>query len=336
MPSSKSALLSQGLMGLLPHPADLPADMTELISPLPQNCGYVVSYGESLGDGRALFISLEPGIVFIKFEGKFHDLDKANALAAGDYINSRVFSLRIAERGQMEIFRGKHSRDLIPGRAVLSCYDGQSDTHDDIIRSPVHSFNHFLFTEDGLRKFTKETGMVLPTPLASWLATKDLSAEIHSFEHSRPLSLLVRALNLQTLSFANNRDYLRLKYQELFLLLGQALDRREQSATHALSEIQTAYNMVMESGAYTLTTTQAARLAQMPRARFDMAFHAAYGERFADFVQRQKFEHAARMLQDGAPLSDIVLTCGYTEQSNFSRAFKRYFGVSPTRFVTMM
>jgi AraC-like DNA-binding protein len=32
-------------------------------------------------------------------------------------------------------------------------------------------------------------------------------------------------------------------------------------------------------------------------------------------------------------IGDIAIRCGYEEKASFSRAFKRYFGVSPTEFL---
>jgi AraC-like DNA-binding protein len=57
------------------------------------------------------------------------------------------------------------------------------------------------------------------------------------------------------------------------------------------------------------------------------------GLRFSEIVQVQRIEAAKRALKDtDAALSDIALKLGYSDQSSFGRAFKRWTGVTPQAF----
>lgn len=60
---------------------------------------------------------------------------------------------------------------------------------------------------------------------------------------------------------------------------------------------------------------------------------AAQGHQFRD-LREQTLEHTAKShLQEGRlPMSDIALLLGYSEQSAFTRAFKRWTGLSPLQW----
>ncbi len=54
---------------------------------------------------------------------------------------------------------------------------------------------------------------------------------------------------------------------------------------------------------------------------------------FADLVEAVRRSHAENLLQDGAmPLADVALSLGYSEQSAFTRAFKRWTCLTPTAY----
>ena len=51
------------------------------------------------------------------------------------------------------------------------------------------------------------------------------------------------------------------------------------------------------------------------------------------FMTEARLRHAARRLrEDDAPLSEIALAAGYSEQASFTRAFTRFMGLSPLRY----
>lgn len=60
---------------------------------------------------------------------------------------------------------------------------------------------------------------------------------------------------------------------------------------------------------------------------------ADQGTRFVDIVEQVRREEAERHLRDSdMPLSQLSGLLGFSEQSAFSRAFRRWFGVPPSRF----
>lgn len=67
---------------------------------------------------------------------------------------------------------------------------------------------------------------------------------------------------------------------------------------------------------------------------FHRIFRAATGETLADFVKRVRLERAVYLLshRQGATLLDIALACGFSSSSDFSRSFRKKFGVAPRYF----
>ena len=75
-----------------------------------------------------------------------------------------------------------------------------------------------------------------------------------------------------------------------------------------------------------------ARASHFSPYHFHRIFHALMGETVNDFVSRKRMEKAARMLvyKPGMSVTEVAATGGFSSSANFSRAFKIYFGVSPT------
>lgn len=58
-------------------------------------------------------------------------------------------------------------------------------------------------------------------------------------------------------------------------------------------------------------------------------FHSSIGE----FLRRKRIEEARQLLaKSNAPISEIALACGFSDQSHFSAAFKRQAGLTPGKF----
>jgi AraC family transcriptional regulator len=68
----------------------------------------------------------------------------------------------------------------------------------------------------------------------------------------------------------------------------------------------------------------------LSEAHFSRSFKRAFGESPHAFVIRRRVELAARyMLQTDAPLSDIALRCGFTDQAHLCKQFRQSTGQTP-------
>jgi len=76
-----------------------------------------------------------------------------------------------------------------------------------------------------------------------------------------------------------------------------------------------------------------AAAAGLSPAYFSTVFKEELGESFSGFMNRLKVEKAAGLLVGTEmSLADVADTCGFQDQSWFTRVFKRHMGVSPGRF----
>ncbi len=65
-------------------------------------------------------------------------------------------------------------------------------------------------------------------------------------------------------------------------------------------------------------------------------FHKYNGCTIGDLIRRRRVQHASHLLAHSqTPLAEIALICGFSDQSHLSFLFKRYMGVSPSRFRAM-
>jgi AraC family transcriptional regulator len=66
---------------------------------------------------------------------------------------------------------------------------------------------------------------------------------------------------------------------------------------------------------------------------FHRIFTAYPGENITDYIRRVRMERAGRKLRMGAvDITEVALAAGYDTHAAFSKAFKQYFGLSPSQF----
>jgi AraC family transcriptional regulator len=114
------------------------------------------------------------------------------------------------------------------------------------------------------------------------------------------------------------------------------ISERTRSAT-ALAYVQRvnlAIDYIVGRLAEPLRLRDLARVATLSPFHFHRVFQALVGSTPADFVQRLRLEKALAMLSHPRPpsLTAIALACGFSSSSDFSRCFKRRFGVPPSSF----
>ena len=77
-----------------------------------------------------------------------------------------------------------------------------------------------------------------------------------------------------------------------------------------------------------------ARAACFSPYHFHRIFRALMGETLAAFVKRVRLERAVYLLSNrkDRTLTEIALACGFSSSSDFSRSFRRHYGVAPRQF----
>lgn len=74
-----------------------------------------------------------------------------------------------------------------------------------------------------------------------------------------------------------------------------------------------------------------ARLVNLSASYFPVAFKSVFGASPHNYILQQRIEHAKKqMMISDAPLSEIALACGLSDQAHLSRTFRRITGTTPS------
>jgi AraC-like DNA-binding protein len=60
-------------------------------------------------------------------------------------------------------------------------------------------------------------------------------------------------------------------------------------------------------------------------------FKEKTGQSIQEYLIQVRLEEAVQCLQNGYSVSDTAILCGYEDVSNFSKMFKKRYGISPAQ-----
>lgn len=78
------------------------------------------------------------------------------------------------------------------------------------------------------------------------------------------------------------------------------------------------------------TIAQWAKKVKMPEKRLKRAFKEIHGRGLYTYLRELRIEKAKEMLQADKPLKQIILVIGYKNEGNFSKAFRKVAGETPS------
>lgn len=124
--------------------------------------------------------------------------------------------------------------------------------------------------------------------------------------------------------------YVCAKIYELLALLTVGEEREKSQANPYVSR---ALNYLHSSYMEDITVEGLARRLGLDRSYFCRIFRAAVGQPPTAYLVALRLERAAELLaQRGYSPAEAAAACGYSDPVNFSRIFKRQFGVPPSRY----
>jgi AraC-like DNA-binding protein len=84
-----------------------------------------------------------------------------------------------------------------------------------------------------------------------------------------------------------------------------------------------------------LTISEIAVAANVHPVHLARVFRQNYGCTIADYIRQLRVEFACnRLSASNEPLADIALSCGFSDQSHFSKAFKKIMNLTPNKYRT--
>ena len=110
---------------------------------------------------------------------------------------------------------------------------------------------------------------------------------------------------------------------------------KSKRTSHALDDrrLQRVLRFVDESFQNPIALKDLAATANLSPFYFARAFKSVMGSSPQRYVRLRRLEKAKELLADGSTsLADIALTCNFSSQSSFTRAFTRAFGVAPGKY----
>ena len=79
--------------------------------------------------------------------------------------------------------------------------------------------------------------------------------------------------------------------------------------------------------------TELAGIGGVHQVHLSREFRKHYNCTIGEFIRKRRVEHACRLLaKTNTSLSEIALTCGFSDQSHFSAMFKAHIGLTPAKF----
>ena len=93
--------------------------------------------------------------------------------------------------------------------------------------------------------------------------------------------------------------------------------------------------MKSNAGNTELQIFELSSISQMSEKNFRRIFKALYGQTPYAFLQKYRIEKAEILLiHTDKSISEIALSCGFSDVYSFSHCFKRHFGISPQGYRT--
>jgi len=98
--------------------------------------------------------------------------------------------------------------------------------------------------------------------------------------------------------------------------------------------IHNAIQFIEENTSTKLLLEDVAKKAFLSPYHFHRIFKSITGETFNNFITRKRIEKAANFLlhKEDKSITEITYATGFTSISSFSRAFKKFYGISPKQF----
>jgi AraC family transcriptional regulator len=174
-----------------------------------------------------------------------------------------------------------------------------------------------------------------------------ISADAAAFEQLRQspdIPRKVAVIHGLTTTWLANRLYAEFSRQDsasamaieglvLEILAELARDEDSETSMQPPNWLKLATEIVEARFLERLTLTEIASQVGVHYVHLSRQFHKYNRCTIGELIRRRRVQYASHLLaHSSTPLAEIALTCGFSDQSHLSFLFKRYMGLSPSKF----
>ncbi|MFC0266529.1 AraC family transcriptional regulator [Kushneria aurantia] len=126
-----------------------------------------------------------------------------------------------------------------------------------------------------------------------------------------------------------------LVYHALMVLYDDVMGANGRDREGLDDKLQQVLDYIREHLDRPISVEALASLAGMSRAHFTRYFTTCRGQPPGEFIMHKRMRRASRLLaEQESSVREIARQCGFADANYFAKAFKRYFGITPTEFRT--
>ncbi len=81
-----------------------------------------------------------------------------------------------------------------------------------------------------------------------------------------------------------------------------------------------------------VSVAELARRAGLSPRHFSRRFREVFSVSPQEYLVKTRIQRACQALQDGVPIGEVATACGFYDQSNFGRQFKKHTGITPRQY----
>ena len=300
--------------------------------------GYTEACLNSAGDGEARFVDSLPqahmGDNFMLLARDHFSTDERPLYS----IQENYIKLHFRLAGSSNIVFngvGEYTIDR-PQLFIVSCPEDMVKV--DLPHTDVHNTAvNLVVNREFILNALGEDVASLPEPLQSMARPLKTLLALHAYPLTPVLINAARSLlNKQPLMYSN-KAYSQAKAVELMCLVIEYLRQLGVTGTvqkvlspHTVDSLYAVREVINKYYAESMTLSVISHHVGLSKTALTSGFSQLFGMTVFDYIQQVRMSHAYQLLQDKEqPITQIANAVGYSYTSNFSTAFRSYFGCSP-------
>lgn len=172
----------------------------------------------------------------------------------------------------------------------------------------------------------------ITTEKASFLFFESMNAE---------MKLLLKNIATTTMKDALSLFYVQIKVLELLYLLFTKLSIRDIKNHRSINNVDAEKLMMIRNEVLTDLSSppvlsELSQMAAMSETKLNQLFKQTFGHSIYNYFQKFRMEEAAFLLkQANRSVSETGYELGFTNLSHFGRLFKKHYGITPKKYMTL-